>query len=249
MSKKSFYKIIILILFLFLFFLFFLKKKENIDKMYLYKDIKKKMKTGDIILFSCRKHKSFIDKIFFMTRTNVLGSNFGHVGLIIRNSKDKLYLLETNSPKQCCTNDYYCFHENNKKTGGIRILPLDKILKEYSKKNDGIYAIRFISKEISNSLLMKKIYKYKHIQFQDVQVIILFAFFDFFISHKIACEISKLFDNNKMICSEFLYNILYDCNVIRNYPSKLFWPNLFVNEIFDNITKIKYSKTYEFTIN
>lgn len=79
---------VIIILVVSLLLIYFVNKKPIINtQIENYSDIKDKFKTGDIILFSCRKHNTFIDEIKYFSRTKLIGSEFGHVGLILRDKK------------------------------------------------------------------------------------------------------------------------------------------------------------------
>ena len=55
--------------------------------------IKSKLKSGDIILFACKKHNSIFNHLIYNSRTKFVGSEYGHGGLILR-INNKLYVLE-----------------------------------------------------------------------------------------------------------------------------------------------------------
>jgi hypothetical protein len=174
-----------------------------------------------------------------------MNSIYGHAGIVIK-KKNKLYITE------CCGHDQTGYHEakhlNDKKMGGVRIIELDVLLREYYKNNKGVCAVKFISKEIPYSDFMKNMLKYRNAVFQDRKVLIMLAITDIFISHELAKKLSKGYGDEKMICTEFVYNILRDCNVLKEYPGKLFWPHTITNKLFDELEIIKYSKPYKFVI-
>lgn len=245
MSRKLII-IILIILILILVCVLFLVEDNDSEPIYRYEDIKKKLKTGDIILFSCKKHGSFINKIIYACRTNIVGSQYGHAGIIIKDPQGKLYIVESCDHNQC--SGQHAHHLNKHKKGGVRIIDTDIILKEYYKKYEGIYAVKFISSEIPYEKFMEKLNKYKNIIFQNRDTLSLLVITDLIISHTLATKIANKCDNNEMICTEFLHSLLYDCKVLKDYPSKIFWPHLITSKIFDDLENVKYSKPYKFIV-
>lgn len=238
---------LVIIIFFILYILLFIKKTDKYkdDYIYNYLDIKNKLKSGDIILFSCKNNKSFYNSIEYYLRTELIGSEYGHVGIIIRN-KDKLFILECVSNNHCAKE--YALYLNNLKKGGIRIVELETLLKEYLKENDAIFAIKFISNEIPNNIILKNIEKYIDKTFEDKYKLYIMGFMDVCISHNLSEKINIFCgNNNKSMCSEFVHNFLYECNVLKKYQSKLFWPHLITNdELFSFLEIIKYSKPFKF---
>jgi hypothetical protein len=235
-----------LILVLILAYVLFMLENDDNEPMYHYSDIKKKLKTGDIILFSCKQHGSFFNRVEYSSRTNIVGSMYGHAGIIIRKKNGEVYIVEVCDYDQC--GGEHAKHLNNYNQGGVRIIKLDIILNEYYKEYKGTYAVKFISKEIPYLEIMEKLKRYKHITFQPRKTLLFLAIVDIFISHSLANSLAKKCDQDKMICTEFLYNLLCDCNVLKNYPAKLFWPHLITNQVFDELENIKYSKPLKFII-
>ncbi|QGR53978.1 hypothetical protein [Moumouvirus maliensis] len=230
---------------LFIIFIYILNKKTSSDELeYNYTDIRKYLKTGDIILFSCKKHENILDELQYFSRTTLLGSEYGHVGLIMREN-DKIYVVECTDNNH--TGDNYAWRKNNYKKGGLRIINLDVLLKEYYKSHLGAYGIRFISEPIPNDIFLDKIKKYYDMPFESKFTLFALAFVDICISHDISSELSNILaDKNKLMCSEFTHDILYRCGILKPYPSKIFWPYLIDNELFDSLHDSKYSKLYKF---
>ena len=243
--------IIILLTLFFLYILFYYRNSNQTDNeiVYNYKDIKKDLKSGDIILFSCNKYSSIVDEIGYICRTKLLGTAYGHVGIVFNNNGN-LFLVE-------CTDDnhtarQYATHLNNKKRGGIRIIELDTIISEYYKENKGFFGVKFIEKEIPTQRMIDNILKYQNVIFEIKIVLIGLIIIDLYISNDSVTKISHIYTKNetimdKMMCSEFVYKLLFDCDVVNYYPRKIFWPHLFVNGKFDELTKINYSQPLKFT--
>jgi len=246
MGSKLLSIIIIIILILLVFYIIFLLKPIDNEPFYHYDDIKKRLKTGDIILFSCKQHGSLLDNMVYSIRTTLVNSEYGHAGIVIKNKKGKLFIVEACGPSQCGYEN--ATHLNNDKKGGARIIELDKILQEYYEEYKGIYAVKFISKEIPYSVIMEKLKKYENIRFQDRHVLAMLVVADICISNTLAKTLSKYCDEKKMICTDFLYDLLYECNVVKEYPSKIFWPHLITSKKFDDLQIINYSKPYKFSI-
>jgi hypothetical protein len=208
---------------------------------YNYDYIKKKLKTGDIILFSYKKNDSLFNKIKYFCHIKFLKTGFNHAGLIFKENK-KIYIVESDMYNLSqCTN-----YLNNKQKGGIRIVEFETLLKEYKKRNRHMFAIKFISKPIPNNLFKNVVLFYKNYTFPNKISLYLSAFIDEFLSHDLANIFANNINFNKTMCSEFVYNVLHKCNVLKKYPSKFFWPYLITDKKFDNLQIIKYSVSYNF---
>lgn len=108
--------------------------------------------------------------------------------------------------------------------------------------------VRFISKEIPNNIIMKKIQIFKNKIFETDDNILFLGFINLCISHNLAeYYADKMDNNNRLTCGEFVYKLLYDCNVLHNYKPKICWPHIFTSNIFNQLQKIKFSELYKFT--
>jgi len=213
--------------------------------IYRYNNIKPNLRTGDIILFSCNKIGSLSERIMYGLRTKTFDSIYGHAGLVFKKD-DNIYIIE------CCGQDQ-CGNESAQKLnkcgeGGIRIIEIDTLLQEYYKEYNGTYAVKFISKELPNHLVIKNLKKYKNIIFQEGYKTAFLAIMDEGFSHRIAKYYGEKFSRKKMTCTEFLYNLLYDCGIVKEYPAKLFWPHLIAKTFFTNLELVKYSGLFKFSI-
>jgi hypothetical protein len=226
--------------------MFVIDKEVYNGPIYKYDDIKKYLKTGDIILFTCQYFGSFFMELEYILRTKMLGSVYGHAGIVIKKNNGKIYIVEVSNYDHCGFEKAHYLNKFNR--GGVRIINLETILKMYYKEYRGFFAVKFISQEIPYSKIMQKLKKYKNITFKSTRSIITLALTDILISHSLAEKISNSLSNNEMICTEFLYILLYDCNVLKHYPPKLFWPHLIETSIFDKLENIKYSALYKFVI-
>jgi hypothetical protein len=136
--------------------------------------------------------------LFRSSKANFLYSiftSFTHVGIVIKS--DKLYILETHKLGDTLDMNLY--------VSGVNLYDLKFRLSTY---NGNAYLLR-LKKEISdNNQILDKINKYK-------------SEFEFPNNHKIY-YISKCFFNinnrndNKLLCSEFIYYVLLDNNIISN---------------------------------
>ncbi len=245
---KNYGKLLIVILIIILVWIIVFVGPNKLHQIDFYDKIKDKFKTGDILLFSCKKHSNPLKHVEYYMRTNLLGSIFGHVGIILREN-DNLYMVE-------CTDighigEKHAHYINNQKKGGVRIIKLEYLLKKYRKNYGGIFGVRFISEAIPNDIFFRELNKFKNKIFEDKKVVSLLAFTDICVSHGVATNFSKKFsDNDKIICSQFAYELLYQCGVVKDYQSQLFWPHLFDDgRIFDNLQIVPYSPINGFIIN
>lgn len=210
-----------------------------------YQTICQNLQTGDIILFSCYNKQSIINKTIYEIRSYATGCVYAHVGMIVRSKRNQLYVLE------CCSADQigneYAYHLNAKsKEGGIRIIPLHIILHLYTHQYGGTYAIRHIQKPIANHVLWQALQAYRSILFQPLGVVSGVAVIDLYFSRKRAREYVAQMDPQRMFCAEFLHRILHDCQVLRKYPSKLFWPQYYTNHKLNSMALIPYSDLITF---
>ena len=223
------------------------RNTDKDDRIYNYSNIRNKLKTGDLILFTCKKHGSLFANLMYLSRTTLLGSDYGHAGIVIKDKRNNhLYIAECCGHDQC--GNKYANYLNKDQKGGIRIIDLDILLKEYHNEYNGSYAVKFISNEIPNSIIISALKKYKNVRFQERHILCMLAAMDIFISHPVAAALSNICDKNKMICTEFVHDLLHECNVLDKYPSKLFWPHLITNHVFKKLEKIKYSRPFKFSI-
>lgn len=228
-------------------------------------NIRPKLKTGDIILFSSKNNGSAISDLMYKTRTSLLGTDYGHVGLVVRNpSTNKLYLIE-------CTDYGHTAHNlarvlNDKKRGGIRIIDLDTIIDRYGTEQNGLFAVKFIETEIPYKTITKILPEYQNVVFENKLKLITLAITDLMLSHQLAAKISGSgyrgagkysfgttnsdtnSDTNprKMMCSEFVYEILYRCGAVRKYDSRLVWPHDYTTEMFQSMSIVNFSRPYVF---
>ena len=218
-------------------------RNDDDEKIHKYKDIKPKLKSGDIILFSCKTHESLAENTKYFLRTRFVGSEYGHAGIIIKKA-GVINVLECTYHDHCGYT--YAKYLNGKKKGGVRLIPLDTLIKEYHKESDATFAIKFISKEIQPDIISKNINKYKDITFTTKMGFYLLGIVDVYLSHMLSLYLSQFFSKKHMMCTEFLHNFLYKCRVLKSYPSKIFWPPLITNGVFDKLQIIKYSRPHKF---
>lgn len=220
--------------------------QTTLEPMYKYSDIKPRLKTGDIMLFVCINHSTEFGKFVYYCRTKLVGSDYGHVGLVIRDGND-LFLVE--STDTCHSGESWATYLNDKCKGGVRIINLDILLEEYVKDYNGFFGVKFISKEIPNNIIMPNVYKHRHKIFEKNYYLVLLMLMDYLLPRFFTDKfVSNPYVCNKIYCSELVYKILYDCNVLKKYKPKLFWPNFFTQKIFDDLQLVTYSPVYSFDL-
>lgn len=256
--------IVFIILFIIILVGLYLLTRPPSDKddqiMYDYfTDIRPKLKTGDIMLFSSKKiNGNFLDELSYKSRTTFLDTEYGHVGLVVKNPvTGQLYMLECTDHMH--TADDKAVHLNNYKRGGIRIIDLDTLLKRYQSENAGIFAVKFIKHEIPYHLIMDNLHEYCNVIFDQKWKLVVLAVTELMVSHNLAVKLSgrptgilaKSNLNSKyrrMMCSEFVHEILYRCRVAKPYQSKLVWPHVYTLSTFRDMVNVKFSKQYKFSI-
>lgn len=246
MSNLMISKVLIIILLIILLYVLFMLEIPCPEPTYHFNDIRKHLKTGDIILFT-GKMNSVTQRLLYIGRTNVVGCIYGHAALVMRDG-EKLYIVECCDIDMSGQNIGHYFHKNGKKEGGVRMIDLDTMLTEYKKDFNGKFAVKFISRGIPNKVFIENLLKYQDVQFQDHMTLGILAITDLLISHKMAESFAVKCPTNRMFCTEFIHRMLRDCNVLKDYPSKLFWPHHITRETFADIENIKYSRTFRFTI-
>jgi hypothetical protein len=108
--------------------------------------------TGDIIIFETPQH---IDTWFSIIP--VLFININHIGIAIKDSNNKLYLLE------CENNDQYCNYSNRVKNGVV-LVEFDEILKLF----DDSYLLKTsVYKHIQQPELITFLEKYKDYEYME----------------------------------------------------------------------------------
>jgi len=241
MTKKTIMIFFIIALVMLLIYVITFIGSEDHGPYYSYNNIRTKLKTGDIILFTCNP-TSIIEKILYNIRTRLIGSKYGHAGIVILGNNNKLYLLE-------CIPFDHCEKMHSKYCGeSVRVINLEKILESYSTKYGGTFAVKFISKSIPNAIVAKHLKKYRNVLFEDSATVCLLAVTDILVSHDLAKDIAAECDPNRMICTEFLHSILRDCNVLKRYPSKLLWPHKFVDGELNKLEITSYSDPVQFVL-
>ncbi|XWV24972.1 hypothetical protein QJ856_gp0807 [Tupanvirus deep ocean] len=251
--KLLYYILIIIILLIVVFFLLmFITDTNKYDEpIYDFNQIKRNFKTGDIILFSCNKHSSLLDRAAYYCRTEFLGSPYGHCGIILRDGKN-LYLVECTTAEH--TSYEKAMHLNNYNKGGVRIIDLETMIQDYYNENGGFFGVKYIKEEIPNQIFFDNLMKYKESIFENKFLLFLFAIVDVIVSNSAAKKFINLYygpedqDHSKrMMCCEFIYRMLKDCGAVMDYQAKLFWPYLFTNGKFDELSIMKFSKPVRFT--
>lgn len=218
-----------------------------IPPKYKLDDVIDTLKTGDIVLFSSKNNGDALQSSIYFARTKLVGSEYGHVGIILR-EKDDVYLVECCNPNQVGHESSY--HLNNKLLGGVRIIRLQTILKQYYDMYGGFFAIKPIKTAIPNKVMRSALQKYQDSIFEDIGFVYCIAMIDNLISKDVAKKViskyrSELFEHNRMTCGEFVCKLLIDCEVVRQCRSKLIWPHVYTGKRFDKLSNGSYDVHYK----
>lgn len=231
--------------------------KHNIWDLGLsYDNLCKILKTGDIILFESMENGSLYGNTKHFIISSVLGIKYKHSGIVLKHG-GQLYLIE------CCRytqagywlatymneNNYLIESEQpveddlSKRPGGVRIIKLDDIIREYRKEYRGRFCVKLITQEIPSHIILQELDKYTKVRFADMHNVLFKGVVDLFFSMN---------NNNpdlqdSMVCSQFTHKLLSDCNVVKNkISSDVFWPYYYYNGKFDELAIIKYSNPITF---
>jgi hypothetical protein len=215
---------------------------------HIYSEIRPTLKTGDVILFACKRLGSLTEKIAYTMRTKTVGSEYGHAGLVIKEG-EHLYLIECTAYNHTSMEKSYPL--NKKGMGGVRIIDLDILLQDYYKECSAVFAVMHINKAIPNQMIFDKLDKYQDLIFEDKKVLFSLAAIDFLSGltpAKKALEFSNRSGDRdrKLMCSEFVCDILQELGVIDKYPSKLFWPHVLSNGTLVKLSHGRYSNPIKF---
>lgn len=179
-----------------------------------YKNIKKYMNTGDLLLF-CSHSISTTQLIKLCTK-----SCWTHIGIIYR-CNNKLFICEF-------TLD---FHKS-----GFNIESLDNKIKKYNGK----ILYKSLNKNIDNKIFISAVNKYKNKKFTpDTTMFMSFAKR----SLGIYDNANDNANDNLSHCSEFVYNVLKDLNIIS---SKINGRLIYPCDFCKNKKILKLLNGYEF---
>lgn len=181
-----------------------------------YKNLFPNVKNGDLIFLSGTTHNENVGKWFS-------NSLFSHVGLLFRDEKDDVYILDSD------------IGQNMK--DGVRIQLLDDKLKKY--KGNQVLGYRSINKEINYDLIEDIINKDKDLEFD-------YWMLDWIL---LPLKIGSFFKNkDKVFCSEYIHSVLKKCGVIcKNTDSYEISPKYFLNcKDMDNGFSYEEIKYYRF---
>ncbi len=135
-----------------------LKTNKHFSKKYIKHDeIKDKLNTGDIILFKSFEYGKFSYALFTFLLCLVQDNYFTHIGMIYKDSNNKVYIIETNEKKIYCELD-------KKYKSGFQMINYDDRIK--NNKTHRIHLIKNnLHKYINNTKLLQSITKYKNYEF------------------------------------------------------------------------------------
>ena len=210
-----------------------------------FSDVRDAFRTGDIILF----HKTTRSGVLDILELDILApmffdeSEFRHSGIIVRRD-DQLFVMECTEP----THSGYA-HANYPTGGkGIREVPLDALLEEYSRDNgDAPFGVRYIAEEIPLEILQETIREVGPVSYMKAHTTVPIFLSQYVLPDAIVRRVAQV-PRHQMMCSEFVHRVLSGCGVLRDYPSKLFAPYIIENSSqFSSHAIIRYSDIVRFT--
>ncbi len=135
-----------------------LKTNKKFSKKYIeYNKIKDKLNTGDIILFKSFEYGKFSYALFTLILCLAQDNYFTHIGMIYKDSNNKIYIIETNERKFNCELD-------KKYKTGFQMIDFDDRIG--SNNSHRIHLVKNnIHKYIDYTKLQQSIGKYKNYEF------------------------------------------------------------------------------------
>lgn len=209
-----------------------------------FNEIRAKAKTGDIILFHKTSRTGLVDMLELDVLSPVLfgQTEFRHCGIVLKKDEE-LFVLE-------CADEFHSGHSKAKyltEGKGVRLIALETALCEYAKDNGNAhFGIKYIAHEIPLLMLDAALKHYAAINYlkthKTAQVLFSHAFFPRALHQRIVNAYK-----NEMMCSEFVHSVLNKCQVLKDYPSKLFVPYYIANSaVFQKLEIVKYSDVVRF---
>jgi hypothetical protein len=209
-----------------------------------FNEIRAKAKTGDIILFHKTRRKGFMDVVELDLVSPMLfgQTEFRHCGIIVKRD-DELFVVE-------CADKFHSGHSKAsylKQGKAVRLIPLETALDEYTRDNGTAhFGIKHIAQEIPLRTLYTVLEQHAGIGYlrrhKTAQVLFSNRFFPRAVHRRIVDAYK-----NEMMCSEFLHSVLNKCQVLKDYPSKLFVPYYISNSaVFQTLEIVKYSDIVRF---
>ena len=179
--------ILLLFIFIIISFILYIEYKlqinTNISNKFINIKDNKYFNTGDLIIFETPKN---LETVFSVIP--VLFININHIGIIVKDSNNKLYILESEHT------EHYCKY-SNRITNGVMLLDLEDRLKSF----DNYYLVKTsLNKYIKQDELVKFIEKYKDKEYMEdnINCITLVSLF---------LKELKLIHNNSSIYTDYKY--------------------------------------------
>jgi len=173
-------------------------KEDNV--LLKYSNIKNKLDTGDLLLFSSNDYIGRVIRKFS-------NSYFSHCGIVVKQS-DKLYILE------CDMDNSHDYLSNKSNKNGAHILDLDEKINDYT---GNIFGYCKLNNNFNENKLKNIIHNIRDVQFNNN----LIAMYNSVIKNVF---LSNFFiSDSKMFCSEFVVNLYQRLGVIKYNK----FPNMF----------------------
>ena len=191
-------------------------------------DVRRDLKTGDIILFHKTARTGILDtlELDFVAPLFFPTNEFRHSGIVVRRG-EALFVVE-------CTEEFHSGHSHARYPvggKGIREVALEPLLEAYTSDNgDPHFGVRFIRNEIDADVLMSTVREIGPVSYLKASRSIPIYLSSFFLPASVHARIIER-HSTEMMCSEFVHRVLAGCGALREYPSKIFAPYIIENSL------------------
>jgi hypothetical protein len=212
----------------------------------LLQDVRRDLKTGDIILFHKTSRSGILDtlELDFLAPLFFPENEFRHSGIVVRRG-NALSVVE-------CTEEFHSGHMHAVyPTGGrgIREVPLEPLLDAYTRDNgDPHFGVRLIRSEIPHDEVMTSVKEIGPVSYLKARRSAALFLSSFLLPPSALNRLSDVFAG-EMMCSEFVHRVLARCGALREYPSKIFAPYIIENShLFERLDLAGYSGIVRFVV-
>jgi len=178
-------------------------------------------KSGDIILFHKTNRSGVLDvlELDFLSPLVFGKTEFRHAGIVLEENGE-LFVIE------CADRFHSGFDSATYLTAGngIRQVPLEALLAAYQRDNgDPHLGFRHVSKAVDPAAIRSVIASYGSIDYLPMPVTVRLLF-TYWLLPRSQFEQRAAAHSSRMMCTEFVHNLLHQCGALREYPSKVFMP-------------------------
>jgi hypothetical protein len=186
-----------------------------------FEEARRAAKTGDIILFHKTNRGGVLDvlELDFLSPLVFGQTEFRHAGIIFEENGE-LYVIE------CADRRHSGYESATYLTAGngIRKVPLETLLAAYNRDNgDPHFGFRHVSSAIAPDTIRSVIASYGSIDYLPMTVTVRLLFAHWLLPRS-RFERRAAAHSHRMMCTEFVHDLLHRSGALRTYPSKVFMP-------------------------